>query len=62
MLRLIASVTAGLLVTPSLASAAADANAPAKEQVTLAMFILIFALIALLAIAVAFENRKGSKH
>jgi hypothetical protein len=50
-----------LLAVPAFALAAEPAK-KTEDQVTLAMFVLIFALIAILAILVAFEARKGSKH
>lgn len=44
------------LVVPAVAAAAETENL-GEEKVTQAMFVLIFAIIAVLAIAVAFEQR-----
>jgi hypothetical protein len=45
-----------------MAAGAAAQKDLGNEQVTKAMFILIFALIAILAIAVAWEQRGGGRH
>jgi NhaP-type Na+/H+ or K+/H+ antiporter len=50
-----------LLLAPTMALAATP-PAASEDQVTLAMFGLIGALVAILAILVAFEVRKGNKH
>jgi hypothetical protein len=48
------------LLVPTVASAA-EAVDLGEEKVTQAMFILIIALVVILALAVAFEQRKSGK-
>ena len=60
-LRALCATALLLLLAPTMALAA-DAKATTEDQVTLAMFGLIAGLIAILAILVAFEVRKGGKH
>ena len=62
MLRTLSTSALLLLALPTLAFAAEAAKTGTKDQTTLAMFILIFAAIALLAILVALEARKGNRH
>jgi hypothetical protein len=57
MLRPVGLAALLTLVLPSVAMAAEEAKL-GEEKVTQAMFVLIIALIAVLAIAVAFEQRK----
>ncbi len=47
---------------PALAAGVPVDQPQPKEDVTLAMFVLIVALIAVLTLAVALENRRGSGH
>lgn len=62
-LRALGAATIALLAVPAASFAAEEKKQIGKdEQVTLAMFVLIIALVVILAIAVALENRKGSKH
>jgi len=61
-LRALAAAAAALLVAPALAFAAEAKKVGAKENVTVAMFVLIFALIALLAVLAIWEARGGGKH
>jgi hypothetical protein len=49
------------LLVPTVAGAA-EATDLGEEKVTQAMFVLIIALVVILAIAVAFEQRKGKGH
>jgi peptidoglycan/LPS O-acetylase OafA/YrhL len=49
------------LALPVVAGAAEKTNL-GNEQVTKAMFVLIFALIVILAIAVGWEQRGGGRH
>ncbi len=60
-LRAICATAILLLLLPTMALAA-ETKATSEDQVTLAMFGLIGALVAILAILVAFEVRKGNKH
>ena len=62
MLRALVASALALLAVPALAVAAETKKVGAKEDVTTAMFVLIFALIALLAILAAWEARGGGKH
>jgi hypothetical protein len=41
---------------------AAEKTKLGEEKVTQAMFVLIIALVVILALAVAFEQRKGKGH
>jgi hypothetical protein len=61
MLRALGLAAVLSLALPMAAGAAAQKDL-GNEQVTKAMFILIFALIAILAIAVAWEQRGGGRH
>jgi hypothetical protein len=49
------------LLVPTVAGAAEKTNL-GEEKVTQAMFVLIIALVVILALAVAFEQRKGKGH
>jgi hypothetical protein len=49
------------LAVPAVAGAAETTDL-GKENVTAAMFILIIALIVILALAVAWEQRGGGRH
>jgi hypothetical protein len=61
MLRSLAAAAVLSLAVPAVAGAATTTDL-GNEKVTEAMFILIFALIAILAIAVAWEQRGGGDH
>jgi hypothetical protein len=61
MLRALGLAAVVSLVVPAVA-AAAEQKDLGNEKVTEAMFILIIAIIVLLAIAVGWEQRGGGKH
>lgn len=61
MLRALGLAALLSLAVPAIASAAETTDL-GKERVTEAMFILIIALVVLLALAVAWEQRGGGGH
>lgn len=61
MLRSLGLASLLSLLVPTVAGAAGEANL-GEEKVTQAMFVLIIALVVILALAVAFEQRKGKGH
>lgn len=60
LLRSLALASLLSLLVPTVAGAA-EATKLGEEKVTQAMFVLIIALIVILAVAVAFEQRKQGK-
>jgi hypothetical protein len=58
-LRALGAALIALLAAPAVASAAEAKKIGANEEVTKAMFVLIFALIAILAIIAIWEARRG---
>ncbi|MDX6376860.1 MAG: hypothetical protein QOE98_1163 [Gaiellaceae bacterium] len=61
MLRSLGLASLVSLLVPSVAGAA-EATKLGEEKVTQAMFVLIIALVLLLALAVALEQRKWKDH
>ena len=57
-LRALGAALIALLAVPALASAAETTKVGGKEEVTKAMFVLIFALIAILAIIAIWEAKR----
>ncbi len=60
LLRSLALASILSLLVPAVAGAA-EATKLGEEKVTQAMFVLIIALVVILAVAVAFEQRKHGK-
>ncbi len=60
MLRSLGAAALLSLAVPAVAGAA-EATELGEEKVTQAMFVLIIALVIILALAVAFEQRKQGK-
>ena len=58
-IRALGAALIALLIAPAAASAAEAEKIGANEKVTQAMFVLIFALIAILAIVAIWEAKRG---
>ena len=58
-LRALSAALIALLAAPAVAAAAETKKVGADEKVTQAMFVLIFSLIAILAIIAIWEARRG---